>query len=226
MVRQKKVIVSRSPDEIREDILRFFYDTHKSASSPKQIRLKITDVKRGLKAMGISGKEAMTNIDYLIEGGWIKKEVETKQIPTPKGGVYPAATSYYKASNKTIDHFGGPSKFQKVEQGVAGINITNVQGITTLSVGDSNDIAVNADFVGLYGQLEALSNSIKKSGVLSDEQKLNYVAEIDTIKAQLAKPKPDKSIIQKAWDALSALATVAGIADFFAKVSPLIGAIK
>ena len=104
MVRQKKVIVSRSPDEIREDILRFFYDTHKSASSPKQIRLKITDVKRGLKAMGISGKEAMTNIDYLIEGGWIKKEVETKQIPTPKGGVYPAATSYYKASNKTIDH--------------------------------------------------------------------------------------------------------------------------
>lgn len=221
MARQKKETAQKSVDEVRGIILKFFYDVHKKASSPKKIRLKILEVKSGLKAVGIDSKEAISNIDYLIGGGWIVKEEETRQITTRCGAVS-SKTITYKASNKTIDHFEGPSKFQKPNEGISGINITNVHGITSVAVGDSNHIAVNTKFLDLHRQLDLLSNAISKSAAFTDEQKLNQVADINTIKAQLMRPEPDKSIIRQAWERLSQLATAAGVIDFFQKVAPLI----
>ena len=51
---------------------------------------------------------------------------------------------------------------------------------------------------------------------------MNYVMEIETIKDQLSKPTPDRSIIKLAWEKLKPLATVSGIASFFKQVSELI----
>jgi len=70
--------------------------------------------------------------------------------------------------------------------------------------------------------LSLLSEAIRKSDRLSDEEKLNYVKDIDTIKDQLSKPSPDKGIIKLAWEKLQPLATVAGIVSFFRQVAELI----
>lgn len=217
----KKKEISRSVDEIREKILHFFYDKHKNASTPSRVRLKISEARKGLKEIGISSKEAISNIEYLIDGGWINKEIERKEFTTKTGVSVPSDTAYYKASNKTIDHFDeGKSIFRKNE--LNGINITNIQGVTTLTVGDSNDVVVNTEFVGLHAHLDKLINGIKLSSELEDEDKLNYVAEIKTIKAQLMKPLPDKGIIKTAWEKLGKIATVSGLITFFQQIEPLI----
>ena len=208
-------------DEIRRIILRFFYDSHKNASSPKKVKMKITESKRALKELGINSKETVSNIDYLVGGDWLKKEEEQKQFTTKQGVLIPSITTYYKASNKTIDHFDkSKSIFRKQELG--GINITNIQGVTNLAVGESNSIIVNSNFIDLHNGLDKLSNVIKENTEMVDEEKLNNIAEIETIKAQLMKPKPNKNIIKGAWDKLSKLVTVSGLIEIYQQIEPLI----
>jgi hypothetical protein len=219
--RIQKKIVKRTNDEIREMMLKFFYDVHKKASSRKRIRLKISEVKRRFRDMGIKSVELMSNLDYLIQTGFIVREEEIRQIRTNKG-VFPSKTSYYKASDKTMDYFNGSSKFQRIDRSISGINVTNIQGVTNIVAGDSN-VIINSQYIDLYKNLDLLSEVIQKSGSLNDEEKLNFVGEINTIKAQLTKTKPDRDIIRRAWDKLKTLATVSGIISFFEQVVKLIG---
>lgn len=210
-------VPEKSKDKMRELILKFFYDVHKKARSLKSSRLKISAVKRGLKQRGLTEQEIVRNLDYLIQTGWVLKEIESGyQLRTRRGVITPKA-EYFRISDKGIDHFEGASKFQRMHP-LTGINITNIQGVTI--VGDGN--IVNAQYSDLYGNLSLLSEEIMKSDKFSDEDKLNYHAEISTIKSQLSKTLPDKGIIARAWDKLKPLATIAGIAGFFEKVKVLI----
>lgn len=61
----------------------------------------------------------------------------------------------------------------------------------------------------------------RKSAQLTDE-KLNYVAEIETIKNQLSKLIPDKNVIKLAWNKLKPLTTVSGISSLFMQVAELV----
>ena len=152
MPRKKKENVKKTNDEIREIILKFFYDIHKKASNPKGTKLMISKVKNGLKEIGLESKEVISNLDYLIQTGFISKEEETYQIRKGRS-IFPSKKIYYKASDKAINHFEGISKFQKIGKSIAGINITNIQGVTI--VGDQN-IVVNTQYVNLYKNLELL----------------------------------------------------------------------
>jgi hypothetical protein len=221
MPRKKKEKIERSNDEIREIILKFFYDAHKNASTAKKMRLKISEVKSELRKSGLDSKEIIRNLDYLMQTGFIVKEEETIQIRTNKG-IFPSKKIYYKASDKTINYFEGVSKFQKLDKSLSGINVNNVQGVTTIVVGDSN-MVVNSQYIELYKSLDLLAASIQKSDSLSDEEKLNYIGEIETIKSQLIKPTPNKDIIKQAWEKLKTLATVSGVVTFFKQVAKLLG---
>mgnify|MGYP006291348695 CR=1 FL=1 len=216
--------VQKPVDDVREEILRFFYERHKNASSPKKVRLKISEVKSALKELGISGKEAVSNIEYLIDGGWLNRETETKEFTSKSGVKIPSETHYYKASNETIDHFDkGESIFKKNE--APGINITNIQGVTTLTIGNNNDVTVNSEMKDLYSKLDELNNKIEESS-LSDAEKLDYCSDTETIKKQLQKPEPDKTIIKRAWENLKALGQVTGsLATTYNAIAPLIQAI-
>ncbi len=218
---KKKEKVTRSNDEVREIILQFFYDLHKNATSPKGMKLMISEVKSGLKERGLESKEIVSNLDYLIQSGFVDKEEEAYQVRKGKS-IFSSKKTYYKASDKSINYFEGTSKFQKIEHSFAGINIENVQGMANIVIGDSNTV-INNQYIELYKTLDLLSDSVRKSASLSDEDKLNYVGEVETIKSQLMKPKPDKNIVKQAWEKLKPLATVAGIVAFFERVAKLIG---
>ncbi|MDQ1280374.1 MAG: hypothetical protein QG670_1637 [Thermoproteota archaeon] len=209
-------MAQKSKDEICEAILKFFYDIHKSSRSMKSSRLKISTIKKGLKQEGLTEQEIIGNLDYLIQTDWIVKDEESYQLPT-SNRIINAKAEFYKISDKGIDHFNGASKFQK-KHPPAGINITNLQGVTV--VGDGN--IVNAVYSDLYRNLNLLADEIAKTEKISDEDKLNYSAEINTITSQLSKQSPDKDIVTKAWEKLKPLATIAGIVSFFEKVESLI----
>lgn len=207
----------KSEDEIREIILRFFYNVHKKARSLKSSRLRISAIKKNLKQRGLTEQEIVRNLDYLIQTGWILKEERESYRLQTKRGMVPVRTGYFKISDKGINHFEGISKFQKLHP-PTGINIMNIQGVTI--VGDGN--IVNAQYSNLYRSLSLLSEEIQKSDEFSDEEKLNYIAEINTIKSQLSKTTPDKSIITRAWGKLKSLATIASIANLLEKIHVLI----
>jgi hypothetical protein len=180
----------------------------------------MSNLKEELKKLGLREHEIVSNLDYLIQSGFVKVEVEESEFTTPRGIVRKQRKEFYKISDAGINYLEGPSEFQRVEKSISGINITNIQGVTI--VGDQN-VVVNTRYLDLYRRLSLLSDAVRNSAQLSDEEKLNYTKDIDTFKDQLSKPSPDRNIVRLAWEKLKPLATVAGIVSFFKQVAELIG---
>src|SRR6266446_3914192 len=96
----KTAHVSRSNNEIRSIILRYFYDRNAAATSArgkKGYAVKITDVRKELKASHhLSQQEVMSNLNYLLSQGWVEEDKVEKTVPLPSGTVIPQSTSFYK----------------------------------------------------------------------------------------------------------------------------------
>ncbi|MCW4002449.1 MAG: hypothetical protein NWE95_00850 [Candidatus Bathyarchaeota archaeon] len=214
--------MSQEKDACMKAILKFLYDVHESARSLKNNRASISELKQALKKLGYKEQEIVSKLDFLIEAGWIKVEKDEYEFTTPRGFTRKGVKEYYKISDTGINYFAGPSEFQRVEKSISGININNVNGVTI--VGDSNYV-VNKQYLDLFRSLSFLSEVVRTSSELTDEEKLNYVKDMETIKDQLSKPSPDKSIIRLAWEKLKPLATVEGIVSFFKYASEAIGAL-
>ena len=212
--------MSQGSDTCRKAILKFLYEVHESARSRKSNRASISELKRELKKLGFKEQEIVSELDYLIEANWVKVEKDEYEFTTPKGFTRKQVKEYYKISDVGINYFEGPSEFQRVEKSIAGIKVTNIKGVTV--IGDSN-LVVNSQYPDLFRLISVLSEVVRTSDQLTDEEKLNYVKDMDTIKDQLAKPSPDKNIILLAWEKLKPLATVAGIVTFFKYASEAIG---
>jgi hypothetical protein len=133
----------------------------------------------------------------------------------------PTEKKTYRIAKDGIDYFDGSNKFQKSSR-FAGINISDINN-SVIILGDNN--FVRNEYRELFESLENLGRHIRISSESPSDEKINYQAEIDTIKAQLMKQKPDKDIIRKAWDVLKGVATINGVVSFAAKVAPLVAAL-
>ncbi len=65
----------------------------------------------------------------------------------------------------------------------------------------------------------------KASANLSEEQKIDVVADIDSIQDQLAKAHPDKSVVGMLWSHVEKIAVGADLAGAVATVLPAIRAV-
>jgi predicted transcriptional regulator len=209
-------------DEIRQTILNYLYQIHKKARSRKSIRVPISKIKKELKQMGLKEHEIVSNLDYLIQGQWVNVDVEESEFITPQGFTKKQRKEYYKISDTGINLFEGVSQFQRVDKSISGINVNNIQGVTI--IGSQNEV-VNINYTDLFRRLSLLSEAVRNTSQLSDEDKLNYNQDIITIRDQLSKPTPDKSIIRSAWENLKPLATITGVVSFFQKVGEIISGI-
>jgi hypothetical protein len=179
-------------------------------------KIPVSTATSDLKKLRIERKDALRAMIYLLETQWLKKETEESQYYTGKQTVT-NKKDFYKISSDGIDYFEGLSKFRR-ENKLAGVNITNLQGI--VSIGDNNYI--QNQYSDLFRLLDGMGKQLRISQELDDQEKITYQAEIDTIKAQLVKPKPDREIVGKAWGALKAVATIGGVVGFYEKVVPII----
>lgn len=211
-------------DKIRHLVLKWFYERNSSATSQygkKGSAVKISDVKAGLKeADGLSQQEVMSNLTYLIDKGWINKNDIAKTI-TVKGGTVPSVVTWYEISSAGIDKIEGESEFQQSGK-FAGINISAI-GNSVITLGDGN--VVNAKFTELRQQLDAIKDAIIKTDKIEPSTKLDVVVDIESLKDQLAKPSPNKSIIGALWKQIENVATIAGVVDLVQKSAPLVAGI-
>lgn len=92
-------------------------------------------------------------------------------------------------------------------------------GHNIITLGDGNQI--NAKFGDLGQSLADLRDAITTS-LVPESQKLEFVADIDTIQSQLAKPEPNPTIIKSAWGVVKGAAAINGCAVFVTKVAGLL----
>lgn len=210
--------MSNPNDVIRDKILRFLYKVHQNARGPRKVAVGIREIQSGMKAVGIVQKEVNSNLDYLLQKGWVAKVEEKKSFKMPSGITQESVSIKYKISDVGVDRLEGASAFQRVE-GFSHINITNINGVTIVGSGN----IVNTELTDLSSLLSKIEVGITSSNKVSEVEKLNAIADIGTIQSQLSKPEPRKSIIKEAWQGVEVVATSAGILDLLQKGAELIG---
>lgn len=206
-------------DEIRVKILQYFYNAYKNPRGMSSCKIPISKTTSDLKKEGLEKTWVIRNMIYLLENEWLKKETEESQFHTGKRTIT-SKKELYRISSDGVDYFEKSSKFQK-ENKLSGINVTNIHGI--IAIGDNNYI--RNEFSELFESLESLGKQVRLSSELNDEEKMNSQADIETIKSQLAKPKPDKDIIRKAWSALKVVSTINSVVSLYTKIAPIVEAL-
>lgn len=211
-----------SNDEIRRKILELLDLKRKKARSLHSIQQTITDIKKGLKPLNISQSEVVTNLDYLVQNGWVKEEIEKRTFTTPGGFNVPSETRRYRLSDVGIRFVEGGSIFDTLNS-FNGINITNLGGVTI--VGNNN--AVRNEYLETFRVMDQLESGVKLSDKIDDERKLSAVSDIRTIKNQLSKVKPDINILKASIAAISFLGSIDGLINLYNRILPLVqGLIK
>jgi hypothetical protein len=213
--------MSNPNDEIRMNLLKYFYDRNSSATSKygkKGSAVKISDLKKAMKSMyELKQQQVVSNLNYLIDRGWVKS-LDIEKTVLVRGGTVPSIVTWYEISAEGIDKIEGESEFQPVDR-YPGINITATGG-NIITLGDGN--IVNTNYAPLHKELDALKKSLSDSLSLDNTQKLDVAVDIESIKDQLAKQQPNKTIIGNLWEGIEKIATIAGLTDLIVKISPLI----
>jgi hypothetical protein len=202
-------------------MLQFFYDRNKNATSmmgKKGSAVRTSDLKSQLKAAhGLSQQQVQSNLTYLLSQGWVEEKPIAKTF-TPKGGsVVSSVTNYYIITAAGIDKIDGPGEFTMDK--FHGVKI-EATGQNIITVGDGNQ--VNAKFGNIGEALAELRKAITGAEI-GEAEKLTYVADIETIQSQLAKPAPNRSIIAAAWETVKGAAAINGCSTLVTKVAGLIG---
>jgi hypothetical protein len=210
-------------DEIRRQILRYFYERNSTATSKYGKRgsaVKISDVKKELKAEhSLDQKEVVSNLNYLLDRGWVK-ELKIEKEFRPKGGAttVPSVTSYFEISANGVDLIEGGSEFERKER-YGEINV-HASGSNVITLGDGN--LVHAEFNDLRIALDDLKQQLVEADGPSESQKLDAAIDIETLKDQLAKEDPDPVVTGALWSRIEKAASLAGFAELAATVGHLV----
>lgn len=208
-------------DDKRDKILRFLYERHKKSRGIAKIPIGIRDLQSEMKSdYSMSQQDVSSNLDYLVQVGWVREVVKERSITTKTGMELSQEQVKYKISDVGINHLEAGTLFKNTENS-HNINITNVQGVTI--IGDGN--VVNNEYTDLSRLLDILEKEIETSEKLDDTQKLDATGDISTIRTQIAKKNPNKTIISTAWASLKVLATLAGASDAATKIGEIISSL-
>jgi hypothetical protein len=199
-----KESVNVSKDVVRDHLLRKLYEFNQTSRSPKKVAVLPSVLQKAMKASyGYKQQEVASNLDYLVEKGWVKEIVENRTFKTPAGTTQNSERRTYKISAAGVDRLEEASLFKNIPMGTH-VNITNINGVTV--VGDGN--VVNTKFTDLSRILGELRKRIGDDSALSDEVRLNAISDLDGITTQLQKPAPNLTVVRVLWEGIKAAVTV------------------
>jgi hypothetical protein len=171
----------------------------------------------GLKDRGFKVGELASNLDYLIQKGWVREDVLKRTFTTARGTTQEAEKRLYKISDVAIDRLEIASAYQR-PPAANGINITNVHGVTV--VGDGN--VVNTTYTDVARLLDEIRVQILAAAGLDDTKKLDVVADIEGLQAQLQKPSPNRDVVRALWSGVEKTVTAAGFGELMARAASLL----
>ena len=204
-------------DEIRDAVLRHLYEIHQRARSPKSAAIGIQKIQKALRPRGYKQQEVASNLDYLVQKGWVAEIVTERTFTTKGGATVPAEKRNYKISHVGIDLLEGASLYRREPAGPR-VNVTTIQGVTV--VGNGN--VVNTGYADLAGALDQLSARVLQSSDLEDSLKLDVAADVGSLQSQLQKPEPNRSVIKMLWSGIEGTLTMVGLAELVSKVASLL----
>lgn len=214
--------------QIRQAVLEAMNVQRKKSRHEHEIRMHISQIESGIRKVGykISDKQVMQAVDYLKETGLLKRTQETKTVkmPAPRYGGRTSSfkhTNYwYTLSAKAIDKLDGETEFSsKPFVPLQSIHITTSNA--PVIVGSNNVVSNN---VVLFSQLDELAQIISESSDISVEERQDTVSDIESLKQQLAKPNPNRTIVDLLWQNIGRAADIAGATALTVEIAKAIAA--
>lgn len=152
----------------------------------------------------------------------------------------PSISHYFHVgSNKIIDHIRKyiDTMIKPIYQYLDNeLHIKEIEAtpVSTTSITANNSIIISGNNYGSVTQANSytfellgnLSEVLRNSVELTNDQKVEAINNIDTIKNQIVSPKPNMQIIKLAWKTVSALATVSGASEFVEKIAELLSSFQ
>jgi hypothetical protein len=206
--------MSNPHDAVRDSILRYLYQLHSKARGISGVGTGIRDLQSAMKKQGFAQNEVNSNLDYLIQKGWVREVIHKTSFTTARGTTQQSETRTNKISDIGIDKLETASVYQRSES-FSRINVTNVQGVTVIGAGN----VVNNSYTDLSRLLTELEQAINGSDSLLDEARLNAISDIGTLQTQLSKPRPDTSILKSAWASIQNIVTGVEFADIVSRIA-------
>ena len=157
-------------------------------------------------------------VDYLKETGMLKRTQETVAVKSPNfgrsssrlGGTSFKQTNYwYNLTAKAIDSLDGETEYSSKPF----VPLQNIQINTSnapVIVGSNNNVSNN---VTVFSQLDQLAQIITESEDISVADRQDVASDIESIKQQLAKPNPNKKVVELLWQNIGRTADLAGAAS-------------
>lgn len=199
-------------DIIREQILNSLYGIHSKARGRDSQIVGIRDLCREVKkdSPTIKENEIASNVAFLVQNGFIE-EVEVKNFFAQSKFGNSKPSYKYRLTRDGLAYFESGSRFDKSNV-FAGIGDITGSG-NNIIIGNQNTITniANTQYAEGHKLAEDLRRKVNALGELSDEQKISIQSDLETIKSQLAKQKPDPGILQKAKENITFLADMAAV---------------
>jgi hypothetical protein len=203
-------------DEIRDLILRHLYESHRGDRGRSGGAQPIRDLQSAMRPHGLKQQDVGHNLDYLVQKGWVREVVTERKFTTPRGTTQSSEKVSYKISDTGIDRIEVASTYRRTPAG--SINVTNIQGVTVVG----NDNIVNTTFTDLSRALSDARQVVLDSRELAETDKLNIVADIDSLQSQLQKPAPSREVIGRIWSGLENVLNTAGLVELGVRIGALI----
>lgn len=206
-------------DFIREKILESLYKQHQVARSRTSQMVGIRGLSRLVKEYlpKIKENQVAANVTFLVQNALVEEvPIENYFAKKSFGGAKP--TYKYRLSRNGLGYFEHGSRFDHSAV-FAGIGDISGSGNFIL-IGNNNSVTSisNVAFSEGHKLAEDLRRRVNALGELGDEEKISIQGDLETIKSQLAKTKPDTGILAKVKKNLGILSNIATIAPYVAKM--------
>ena len=84
-------------DVTRDAILRHLHAVHEKAKSPRSAAVKISELQKALRPLGLKQQDVGSNLDYLVQKGWVREDIVSRTFTStprsPRSSRRPAARS-------------------------------------------------------------------------------------------------------------------------------------
>jgi hypothetical protein len=220
-----------SDQEVRRAVLEAMNKRRKEARHEHEIRTHITQIERELSRAGydLEDEQIMQAVDYLYAAKMLKRIQETKTVKLQSStrsrfrtgnSSFKHTNYYYTLTAKAMDELDGETEYSK-QPFVPFQSIHITTSNAPVVIGSKNHVSNN---VTVFNQLDELEQIITESDSLSVKDRQDAASDIESLKPQLAKPNPNKAVVDLLWKNIGRVADTAGASAFAVEVAKAIAA--
>lgn len=210
--------MSENPnDPLRRKILEYLHELHRAQRGKYRHETTGREITENVSARtGATLEVLASNLLYLVDTGFVKH----RKMPRFLSSGTQVEMDVYSIAGPGLRVIEGKSDFMP-PMSPASVSVEIRNGVVTVIQGANNTVTVGRN--ELPAILAALEKFIKSNRDLSEAVRRDALADLETVRAQSSKSKPDMGIIRTAWEGVKIAVTAGEATILLQQAAALLG---